>query len=148
MDITSTILKIAVACAGVYFLYGVFKLIITILRPATRASVSPDPIPTDFGLLTFNPSDREDNWILQQSELPIDVRILGDPPETALLKFLDPILKYTEFISREIETAGFSTQECELHLLYVRKDTCYFDIVVPSGAIQMGFSDTKGVYRL
>lgn len=148
MDTTSIIVKTAVAVAGVYFLYGVWKFLIAILRPAAQAPINSDPIPTELGLLTLNPSTPEENWILQQSEFPFEIRILGIPPETSLLRFLNPIMKHRGFLLREIETAGFAEREVELHLLYAKKNICYFDIVHGTGELQMGFSEIKGVYRL
>jgi hypothetical protein len=148
MDTTNIIVKTAVALAGVYFLYGVGRLLIAIFRPAAQAPINLDPIPTEFGLLTLNPSAQEENWILQQSEFPFEIRIVGITPETSLLRFLNPIMKHSGFLSREIETAGFTEQEPELHLLYAKKGTCYFDLIQGSRELQMAFSETKGAYRL
>jgi hypothetical protein len=148
MEIFTILLKAFAACAGVYFLFSIGRLLFTLFSPRKQAPVSVDSIATEHGLLTLNPSEGAEDWVLQESQFPFRIHVLGFPPDIALLRFLVPIMEQVDQLLRQVEAAGSTAEDTELHLLYERKGTCYFDVVLPSQEVQMGYSPSKGVYPL
>lgn len=142
------LLKAFAACAGAYFLFNVGRVLFTLIMPRKQSPISLDPIATDHGLLTLNPREGAEDWVLQQSRSPFRIHVLGCPPDIALLRFLEPIMEHADQLLEEVEAAGSTAQASELHLLYEKKGTCYFDVVLPSKELQMGYSPSKGVYLL
>ena len=150
MDLAILLLKIFVACAVGYILFNVGRLIFALLIPMKQEPISLEPIESDYGLLTINPNDASEDWILAYDASPFRIHVLGTPPDTRLLQFLEPILGHSEKIVAEVEKLGSSVKGAELHLLYSKRDTCYFDInlVDCDREIQMGYTDGKGVRSL